>query len=90
MARRLLSFIRDERGVATIEFVLWVPPMLFMLLMITDASVLYLTYTDMFNVSRDVARRVSVGAMTVEDVPDYVQERSLLGGKPGANGWSAP
>ncbi len=79
MARRLLSFIRDERGVATIEFVLWVPPMLIMLLMITDASVLYLTYTDMFNVSRDVARRVSVGAMTVDEVPDYVQQRSLLG-----------
>ncbi len=81
MVRRLLAFIRDEKGVATLEFVLWVPPMLFMLLMITDASVLYLTYTDMFNVSRDVARRVSVGAMTVEDVPDYVQERSLLGGR---------
>ncbi len=81
MARRLLAFIRDERGVATLEFVLWVPPMLFMLLMITDASVLYLTYTDMFNISRDAARRVSVGSMTVDDVPDYVQERSLLGAR---------
>ncbi len=79
MTRKLLAFIRDEKGVATLELVLWMPPMLIMLLMITDASVLYLTYTDMFNVSRDAARRVSVGAMTVDDVPDYVQERSLLG-----------
>ena len=63
----------------TIEFVLWVPPMMFLLMLFTDASVLYLTYTDMFNVSRDAARRISVGAMTVEDVPDYVKGRSLLG-----------
>lgn len=79
MAKGMAAFIRDERGVATIEFVLWVPPMLFFLMFVTDASVLYLTYTDMFNVSRDVARQVSVGSMTVNNVPDYVQQRSLLG-----------
>ena len=46
-----------------------------------DASILYLTYTELFNVSRDVARRISVGKLHVIDVPAYVGERTILGAR---------
>ena len=52
-------FLRDERGSATIEFVLWVPVFVIILVAATDATVLYLHHTEMWNVSRDVARRVA-------------------------------
>lgn len=79
MPSDFVRFVRDDRAAATVEFVLWVPPMLFFLLLVTDASVLYLTHTEMFNVSREAARLVSVGELTADEVPDYVEARSLFG-----------
>lgn len=75
------QFASDERGAATLEFVLWVPPMPFMLIGAVDASVLYFTRTDMFNVSRDVARKISVGSLTVDQVAAYVSQTTHLGGR---------
>jgi Flp pilus assembly protein TadG len=51
---KTLRFLRDERGSATIEFVLWVPVFMILLVATTDASILYLHHTEMWNVSRDV------------------------------------
>ncbi len=75
----LVTFLRDDRGAATIEFVAIFPAFVMFMLMVLDASVLYLTRTDLFNVSRDVARRVSVGALHVDDIPNYVRHRAILG-----------
>jgi hypothetical protein len=44
----------------------------------TDASILYLHHTEMWNVSRDVARRVSVGDMTEADAATVVQNEMFL------------
>ncbi len=74
-------FLADEKGAATIEFVAIFPAFIFFLLMVLDASILYLTRTDLFNVSRDVARRVSVGALHVNDIPQYVSQRGILGSR---------
>ncbi len=41
----LRRFIRDQAGTATIEFVLWVPVYVILLVAVTDASILYLTHT---------------------------------------------
>jgi hypothetical protein len=73
------AFANDERGGPTIEFVTIFPAFVFTLLLAVDASMLYLTHTDLFNVSRDVARRVAVGALHVGDIPAYVSQRALLG-----------
>ena len=77
--RSIFTFLRDEKGVATIEFAMLLPAFVLVMAMFTDASILYLTYTELFNVSRDVARRVSVGELHVIDVPAYVGERTILG-----------
>ena len=79
---RVLSsrFLRDERGSVTIEFVIWVMPFIFMLAATVDASMLYLTHTEMWNVSRDIARRLSIGDMTEAQAVDYAREELSLNG----------
>ena len=78
---RVSEFLRDEHGSATIEFVLWIPIYVIILVAVTDASILYLTHTEMWNTARDSARRISVGAMTAADVPDRAREKLLLAGR---------
>ena len=81
MVRRIRAFISDDRGTATIEFVLWVPVYVIILVAVTDASILYLTHTEMWNTARDSARRISVGVMAAADAPDRARERLLLSGR---------
>ena len=71
-------FLRDERGSATIEFVLWVPVFAAILIAAIDATVLYLHHTEMWNVARDVARRVAVGDITEAQAADYVEQELSL------------
>ena len=78
---RVSEFLRDEHGSATIEFVLWVPLYVVLLVAVTDASILYLTHTEMWNTARDTARRISVRAMNAADAPGYAGGRLLLGGR---------
>ncbi len=75
------QFLRDEHGSATIEFVIWVPLYVVLLVAVTDASILYLTHTEMWNAARDTARRMSVGALTAADAPDRAGEMLLLSGR---------
>ena len=72
------QFLRDEHGSATIEFVLWVPVFVVILVAATDATILYLHHTEMWNVSRDVARRVAVGDMSEADAVDVVGNEMFL------------
>jgi len=76
--RKASQFLRDEHGSATIEFVLWVPVFVVLLVAATDATILYLHHTEMWNVSRDVARRVAVGDMTEADAAAVVQNEMFL------------
>ena len=75
---RVSQFLRDEHGSATIEFVLWVPVFVILLVATTDATILYLHHTEMWNVSRDVARRVAVGDLSESDAADVVQNELFL------------
>lgn len=71
-------FLRDERGSATIEFVLWVPVFAFILMATVDATILYLHHTEMWNVARDVARRVAVGDITEAQAKDVIANELFL------------
>jgi Flp pilus assembly protein TadG len=78
LRERILTLTRDERGSATIEFVLWVPVFVFLLIATTDATVLYLSHTEMWNVSRDIARRIAVGDITEAEAVQEVQKELFL------------
>ena len=68
----------DDRGMATIEFVLWVPVFATILLAAVDATVLYLHHTEMWNVARDVGRSISIGEMTENEAVDAIEARLWL------------
>lgn len=61
--RGLATWLRDERGAQTVEFVLWVPIITALLLLVADAATLYITHNEMWNVARDTARRMSTGQL---------------------------
>ena len=77
--RGFLTFLRDDRGSQTIEFVLWLPITVALLIIIIDASMLYLTHTEMWNVARDTARRMTTGVLATEDLAEaYANEQLNL------------
>ncbi len=82
--RGILSFLSDESGSQTIEFVLWLPIIGALLVIISYASILYSTHTEMWTVARDTARRMTTGVFDVDKVLDeaaaitYAQEQLKL------------
>ena len=59
LMRTISTFLRDETGAVTIEFILWVPVFVGLLVFVTDASIIYLTHSEMWSVARDTARRMT-------------------------------
>lgn len=57
--RRLRPFVRDE-GTVTVEFMLWIPLIFTIILFTVDVALIYLKQADMWNVARDISRRMSV------------------------------
>ncbi len=62
--RGVFTFLRDEQGVVTIEFVLWVPIFVGLFVLVTDASIIYLTHSEMWSAARDTTRRMTTGEIT--------------------------
>ena len=63
LAARLRQLIRDfddESGATTVEFVLWVPVFMFILMITVDVSLLFLRQSNLWQVARDTARQVSI------------------------------
>lgn len=72
-------FFDREGGAVTVEFVLWLPLLLGILLVAVDASVLYMRQSNMWQVSRDTARIVSRHAMDADAARAYAVLQSKLG-----------
>ena len=74
--RSVRCFLNDDRGSPTVEFVLMVPLFVMFLLLVTDASLLFLRQTTLMNISRDTARIVSRHAMTPADAKSYAETKA--------------
>lgn len=75
MGRHLPEFMADDGGAVTIEFVLWVPIIVALLITAIDATTLYVMHTEMWNVARDTARRMVTGKILTEsDAEDHALE----------------
>jgi Flp pilus assembly protein TadG len=59
-----MTFLGDDSGSETVQFVVWLPLFAFLLVIVTDASYLFLYHTEMENVARDTARRMTTGDIT--------------------------
>jgi Flp pilus assembly protein TadG len=70
---RFQRFLVDEGGTATVEFVILVPLFTMLLLLVVDASLLFLRHTSLMNISRDTARIVSRYAMTPVEAKAYAE-----------------
>lgn len=60
LSRMASIFIRDQRGTATIELVVWLPFFFAFFFVLVDASVFYWRYTAMWDVTRDLVREISI------------------------------
>lgn len=77
---KVTRFLREEQGAVTIEFTVFVPLFIFLFLFMTDAAVIYFTYSQMYNVARDLARKMSIGQITTQaQAQQYAAENLLLG-----------
>lgn len=88
LAVRLKQLIRnfsDDSGATTVEFVLWVPVFMFILMITVDVSLLFLRQSNMWYVARDAARHASLhqfdgAAVPLTALKDYAVERGTFGG----------
>jgi Flp pilus assembly pilin Flp len=72
-------FMSREDGSTTIEFVLWLPLLVGVLMVAVDASVLYMRQSNLWQVSRDTARIVSRHGMTEGVAEAYARSEVQFG-----------
>jgi len=78
----ILNFLRDDRGSETIQFVVWLPLTAVLLVLVTDASFLYLYHTEMANVARDTARRMTTKNLSTKaEAEEYAKGELSVNGK---------
>lgn len=78
--RRLASFFeQDTSGAVSVEFVLWVPVFILILLLIADSSMLLLEQTRMWQIANNTSRSVAVGRITPDSAPDFAKSQSRFG-----------
>lgn len=75
----LRTFKGDENGAVTIEFVLWLPLLMSLFLIATDATVAFMRQSQMWQVSRDTARIVSRYGMTESAAETYAIQNAAFG-----------
>ena len=75
MKRLLSRFRRDENGNATVEFVLWLPLIAGIIVGTFDLNIVLMTQSNMWQVARDTARRVSTGELTAASGQAYALEQ---------------
>ncbi|MCL5777124.1 pilus assembly protein [Limibaculum sp. FT325] len=77
--RRLAArFVAEERGTATVELVVWIPFFMLMLFVIIDASTFYWRYTAMWDMTRDLARDISIGRYGIIGTETYTAVTASL------------
>lgn len=77
---RCAAFGRAADGGVTVEFVLWLPVFLGLILLSADASLLFMRQSMFWEVSRDTARIVSRHGLNAPAAQQYAQNHASLGG----------
>lgn len=64
---KLKNFMKDEGGATTVEFVLWVPVFMLLLILTVDVSLAMYRYSNIYYVSRHTARQVAVRQWSISE-----------------------
>ena len=77
--KRLSSFLRADAGNATVEFTLWVPVFIGILLLGADASAAFTRQSNFWSVSYETARIVSRHALDAKAGADFARDHMRIG-----------
>ena len=81
--RSIMAFLGDDSGSEIIQFVVLLPLFAFLLVIVTDASFLFLYHTEMENVARDTARRMATGDISSQaDAETHAYEQLYASDQP--------
>ncbi|APX88943.1 hypothetical protein BV394_03705 [Brevirhabdus pacifica] len=75
LTRHMRRWRRDESGSLTIEFCLWMPVFLAIIVLVLDTSILFAKHTSLMRLTSYVTRQLSVGAMTDAEVTQYIVDQ---------------
>lgn len=70
----------NEEGSTTIEFVLWFPIMVFVLILAAQGAILFMVQANYGHAARDTARLVARHALTPDEAKDRLLNGNVLGG----------
>lgn len=76
---RLSDFLRAETGSATVEFTLWVPAFLGILILGADASAAFTRQSNFWRISHETARIVSRHALDAEAAANFARSQLRIG-----------
>ena len=79
LCAKVRRFKKEEDGSASVEFVLWMPVFVAILMLTIDASLLFMNQSNYWSVSRDTARLVSRHALNEDEAKDYAEARAKRG-----------
>jgi Flp pilus assembly protein TadG len=81
--RRLMDcfsvFKRNDEATVTVEFVIWVPVFVMILMLVVDASMLFVEQSNFWGIARDTARRVSINSMTMAQADTWATAEAAFG-----------
>jgi|APEBP8051073178_1049388.scaffolds.fasta_scaffold00293_28 Flp pilus assembly protein TadG len=79
LRRALWCFGRKQEGSVTVEFVLWLPVFMGIMLLSADASLMFLRQSNFWSVSRDTARIVSRHGLDTYRAELYAEQMAKVG-----------
>lgn len=69
------QYWKQDSGAVSVEYSLWLVVMVVILMLAADASLLLSKHSELYDVSRDIARQLALGVITEADVQTVMQLR---------------
>ena len=68
----LARMLHEENGSVSVEYVLWTPAILLLMLLVTDASAAFIAQGAMWQSAGDVARAIATGRIGLEEASQHL------------------
>jgi Flp pilus assembly protein TadG len=75
MGERMATKFRNEAGGVSVEFVLWVPLVLSLMMLVFEATAAFMAQASSWRTATHVARAVTTGQMTIPAAEQLVRDR---------------